>query len=349
MGFFNALLQGIIQGLTEFLPVSSSGHVSIYQHIAGVGGEGSQAFTLLLHFGTLAAVFVVYRQLIWELIQEFFKMCKDLFTGKFVWKLEKMNDTRRMVLMVILASAFAVLLFVPCFGFLGLTAGGETVENMADLSGYFSEDGGIVAEGLFLLITGALLLYATYLSKKREGGKTITVKNACAMGIGQCFATMPGLSRSGTTTTLGMITGAEKNTALAFSFIMSIPAVLGGNVYEFKDFGEMEHNFTAIEAIVGILVSAVVGILAIWGLKWIVSNDKLNYFGYYCIVVGLIVINIGIIEHIKGVNLFTGMPLDATLPAASPSDLLSFSDISVSDLSLSDLSLSDIVSPSIIG
>ncbi|MDR1002433.1 MAG: undecaprenyl-diphosphate phosphatase [Oscillospiraceae bacterium] len=311
MGFWNAILQGIIQGLTEFLPVSSSGHVSIYQHIAGISGDGSQSFTLLLHFGTLIAVFVVYRELIWNLILEFFSMVKDLVKGKFLWKLKDMNQNRTMVIMVFVASAWAVLLFVPMFGFLELnTADGEAVKNMADLSTYFSEDAGIMAEGIFLLMTGALLLYATRLSKLRDGKPYLTYRNATAMGISQCFAAMPGLSRSGTTTTMGMISGVEKNTALNFSFIMSIPAILAANVVDLKDIGEMGMNFTAVEAIFGIIVAGVVGVLAIGGLKWIVKNNKLDYFGYYCLAAGLIVVVIGIVEHSTGSNIFTKAALE---------------------------------------
>lgn len=349
MGFLNALLQGIIQGLTEFLPVSSSGHISLYQHVSGTSGSGSQAFGIFLHFGTLIAVFVVYRQLIWDLILEFVQMVKDLFAKKFSWKLEDMNDNRRMVIMLVVASACAILLFIPLLGFTGLVdAAGETVNDIEDLSGYFSEDSSILAEGIFLLMTGGLLIYATLLSNKRKGSTSLTYKNAFAMGIGQCFATMPGLSRSGTTTTLGMITGAEKNTALNFSFIMSIPAVLAANVLELTDIGEMEINFTVFEVIVGVVVSALVGIAAIVGLKWIVSNDKLHYFGYYCLAMGLAVVVVAIIEHSTGTNIFTGEALNAAQSLAPSGDLVSITDISASDilsgtdLSLSDLSLSDI-------
>ena len=112
MRIWEAIIQGIVQGLTEFLPVSSSGHLSLVQHIlpstsSGSSEVGNQTLSLFLHFGTLFAVFIVYRELIWNLILEFFRMCKDFFTGKFVWKLDKMNKERRMILFVFVASAFA--------------------------------------------------------------------------------------------------------------------------------------------------------------------------------------------------------------------------------------------------
>ncbi len=380
MKFIDVIFQAIIQGLTEFLPVSSSGHVSLYQHLSGNSGDGAQTFTLFLHVGTLIAVFVAYRKLIAELIIEFFKMCGDLFKFtvdqiKVLWlkitkkpfdeakravrKMPEMNDVRRMVVMVIVASAWAILLFLPIFSGLGLNmADGERVENIADLSTYFSEDKDILAEGLFLLVTGFLLLYATYLSKTREGSVKIRLKNACAMGVAQCFAAMPGISRSGATTTAGMITGLEKNTALSMSFIMSIPAVLAATLLDIKNefidtpASERITNFTGFDVVVGVIVSAVVGILAIVGLKWIVNNNKLNYFGWYCLAMGLVVIVVAIIEYSVGHNIFTGESMKNIndVISASNSDLISLSDISATDASYSDIiSLSDIISAASIG
>ncbi len=330
MNFWDALIQGIIQGLTEFLPVSSSGHVSLVQHFTGKNIEGAQAFTLFLHFGTLAAVFVAYWRLILDLILEFFAMVRDLWCDavnyikykrgklsgrkyykekKFSWKLKNMNENRRMVIMVVVACACALLLFLPLFGVFGLyNAGGELVESIKDLSEYVSEDADIAVEGVCLLLTGCLLFYATYIARRNAKNgtaalDTVTYKSALAMGVGQCFAAMPGLSRSGTTTTLGMITGTEKNKALQFSFIIGIPAILAANVLELVSMTESDWaEFNAGPVLVGIAVSAIVGLLSIVGLKWIVSNDKLHYFGYYCIAAGIIVIAVAIAERVMGVD-----------------------------------------------
>ncbi len=322
MSILEAILQGLVQGLTEFLPVSSSGHVSLVQHFLGVDLEGAQTFTLFLHFGTRIAVFIAYRQLVWDLICEgcravadlfldvvdFVKLGKGKFKPRFTVKLDKVNDNRRMVFAVILASACAILLFLPLFGMFGLVdAEGEAVKTLADLSGYTSEDRDIIVEGVCLLGTGALLMLATSIATRRndsavKASSFVNYKSAAIMGIGQCFAAMPGLSRSGTTTTLGMISGVEKNTALQFSFIMSIPAVLAANLLEVVKMDSAGWaQFEAVPTLFGIVVAAVSGILAIAGLKWIVTNDKLHYFGYYCFAVGALVIIIGIAEHITGV------------------------------------------------
>ncbi len=363
MNFWDALIQGFVQGLTEFLPVSSSGHVSLVQHFTGKNIEGAQAFTLFLHFGTLIAVFIAYWRTISDLVLEFFSMVKDLWldftalfknNGKkskkhFSWKLEEMNENRRMVIMVVIACACAILLFLPLFGFLGLVdSEGELVKSLSDLSEYTSEDANIAVEGVCLLITGCLLLYATYISKKRkaEGVKelnTISFKSAIVMGIGQCIAAFPGLSRSGTTTTAGMITGTEKNKALEFSFIIGIPAVLAANVLELVKMDETDWaEFQAGPVILGIIISAVVGIAAIIGLKWIVSNDKLHYFGIYCLIVGVAVIIVTIAEKKMGVDgigfiraIFGSNETavtDSISSAVSSADVVSASVASVADV-----------------
>lgn len=314
MSIWETIIQGIIQGLTEFLPVSSSGHLSLAQHVlpstgSGQADVGNQAISLFLHFGTLLAVFIVYRKLIWNMILEFFRMCSDLIHKKFVWKLDKMNKERRMIIFLVVASAFAITLFIPVLGWLGLElADGEAVKTIADLSEYFSNDSDIMVEGIFFVLTGVLILMATVFNvsfgtKKKQPEDVLTLRNACAMGIGQCFASMPGLSRSGTTTTMGMLTGAEKNTALEFSFIMGIPTILAANLLEIKDTDwSAVSSSTIVAIIVGVVVSAVVGVLAIKFLKWIVSNDKFQYFGYYCLVLGVIVIILGVIESVTGIR-----------------------------------------------
>lgn len=318
MSIWEAIIQGIVQGLTEFLPVSSSGHLSIVQHIlpstaSGSSEVGNQTLSLFLHFGTLFAVFIVYWQLIWSMILEFFRMCKDFFTGKFVWKLDQMNKERRMIICVVVASAFAIILFLPILGWLGLElADGEAVKNISDLSEYFSNDSDIMAEGVFFVFTGIIILLATVFGFRfgkieRQDDGVLTLRNACAMGLGQCLAAMPGISRSGTTTTMGMLTGAEKNTALEFSFIMGIPAILAANLLEVKDVEWSAVSSSMIVAmIVGVVVSAVVGILAIKLLKWIVSNDKFQYFGYYCLVLGVVVIILGTIENVTDIRFSLG-------------------------------------------
>ncbi|MBQ6570527.1 MAG: undecaprenyl-diphosphate phosphatase [Clostridia bacterium] len=293
MSIWDSIIQGFVQGATEFLPVSSSGHLSIVQHFLGGGEENSMMFSLLLHLGTLIAVFIAYRKLIGELIVEFCKMIGDIFKGKFSFK--TINTKQLMALMVILSIIPTFLLMIPVGG--GMKA--------KDLIAKVSEDKDIIIEGICFLITGIILIVATAIDKKRaadgiERRTRVGVKDALVMGSAQALAAMPGISRSGSTTTTGMLCGLEKNTALAFSFIMGIPAILGANILEFGDAMEQGVNFGVVEAVFGIVVSAVVGIIAIKLLKWVVNNNKLNYFGWYCIILSAAVIGIGIYEHISG-------------------------------------------------
>ncbi|MBQ9993340.1 MAG: undecaprenyl-diphosphate phosphatase [Clostridia bacterium] len=355
MNFWDAIIQGIVQGLTECLPVSSSGHVSLVQHFTGKNIEGAQTFTLFLHFGTLIAVFIVYRKLIGELILEFFSMVKDLwhdfvallkngkrgFEKKFSWQLTSMNENRRMIIFLFIACACAILLFLPIFGIFGLyDSSGELVKTISDISEYTSEDADIIVEGVCLLVTGALLLYATYIARKRKGtsleNTSMTMKSSVAMGLGQCLAAMPGLSRSGTTTTLGMITGTEKNKALQFSFILGIPTILAANVLELVKMDSAERASIDVGIVLlGVVVSAVFGILAIAALKWIVSNDKLHYFGIYCLIVGTIVIAIAIAERamdVDGIGFIRELFGKNDAVIASSSDITSIADVVSSDM-----------------
>ena len=153
MGIINAIFQAIIQGLTEFIPVSSSGHLSLYQHFTGNSGEGALFFSAILHLGTLVAVFVAFRKTIWDMIKELGVMIKDIFTGKFT--LKNMNPPRRMIVMIIV-SCFCLVPFLPFKGWF---------EGIA-------EDSSIFAEGLCFLYTSAILFMSDRCVKGKKLIKT---------------------------------------------------------------------------------------------------------------------------------------------------------------------------------
>ena len=288
MNYFDAIIQGIIQGLTEFLPVSSSGHLSLYQHFTGNSGEAGGTFAILLHFGTLLAVFVVFREVIIDMIIEFFKMLGDIFKGKFDWK--NMNGVRRMILLMILS-------LVPLWAFFFIR----------DFYNSLAEDSDIVVEGLCFLLTAALLIISGKCVK--TGGKNasnMSWKDALAVGITQGIAPLPGLSRSGSTISVGLIMGLSREYAVAFSFIMGMPVVLAANILEIPDLIK-ENTFALSDmgpALVGMLVALAVGIAAIKAVQYLVKNDKFHYFACYLIVIGVITTGIGVFEHITG-NLVT--------------------------------------------
>ena len=314
MTIIEAIIQGVVQGLTEFLPVSSSGHLTITQHVLGINLEGNNLFfNVMLHIGTLVAVIVFYHKLIWRLIKAFFSIIGDIFTGKFKWK--ELSDDKRMVIMVIIGLLPLFLLFIPIPGTdMKLK---DFVEGIADSERNF------IIVGICLLITSILLFIGNRVSRStvpmkhaKKGGETgrtsLNVVDAIVVGITQCFATMPGISRSGSTLAAGQMRGLDKQTALDYTFILGTPAIVAAAVLEGKD--ALEGGLDAIKAdlvpiLIGMVVSAVVGYLAIALFKWLLKTDKMIIFIVYTAVVGIAVIVISIIELSKGVNIFSGTPL----------------------------------------
>lgn len=285
MSLTEAIVQGIIQGLTEFLPVSSSGHLSIYQHFTGNSGEGALLFSAILHLGTLLAVFIAFRKTILELIVEFFSLLKDLFTFKFKWS--EMNSPRRAIIMLVISLS----LLIPFYIFKDFFEG-------------ISEDGDIVVEGFCFLYTSVILFLSDKCVKGEKQFGDITIKNAVTVGAFQGVALLPGVSRSGSTISSGLFCGFERESAVKYSFILGIPAILGGCLLEVKDAVEQKAmEFDAVSFIVGFIVAAIVGICAIKMVNWLVRSDKFKVFAVYTFVLGIIVLGIGIFEHMEGMNI----------------------------------------------
>lgn len=283
MTILKAIILGIVQGVTEFLPISSSGHLSIFQHFLGTTSDTSMMFNVFLHFGTLVAVFVVYYKTIWELIVEVFRIIKDIFTGKFSFK--NMSQTRKMFFMFIISCLPLLLLLIPI----------GNGENLMDFFGGLSEDNDIIVEGCCFLFTGFLLLLGTYLSKKKTNIRPeVNAKDALCVGFAQLVAaSLPGVSRSGSTISTGMICGVEKEYMVRYSFILGIPAILAATLVEFKGAVETNASVEVLPIIIGVVVSALVGFAAIKVLEWLVEKDKFKFFGYYCLVLGVVVIVLG--------------------------------------------------------
>ena len=314
MTIFEAVIQGIIQGATEFLPVSSSGHLSISQHFFGIELPGL-LFDLMLHIGTLIAVVFVYRKLIVELIIEFFRLIADIFRREFKWS--EMEEQRRLLMMLMIGLIPLFLLFLPIPG---------TGMKLKDISEMLATDTKIMAEGIALLVTSMLIFTGIRRNTKiisqkivtdpngnitvSKGRRKIHTSDAILIGFTQCMAAVfPGLSRSGSTLSVGLMRGINKKTALDYSFVLGIPAIIAATLVSAKDAAAESEIIGIAPMIVGVIVSAIVGFLAIKLLKWIVSSDKLSIFAYYTLIVGGIVVIIAVIESLTGVNLFTGKPI----------------------------------------
>ena len=276
MDIIQGIIIGIVQGLTEFLPVSSSAHLVFIQKLLGV--ESSLAFDTFLHLGTLIAVMWFFRWDIYKMLKSWWLSIGDILQGRF--KQGFYDDPyKRLAWYVILAT-------IP----VGIV--GVLFEDSVDA--LFS--GALYVPAFFLFVTGTIL----YLSQRMTSGEinynTITKKEALFMGLGQACAILPGLSRSGTTIAAGLTIGLDKEFAAKFSFILSIPAILGAFILQVKDIGSaMNVNFLPI--FLGFIASIVAGYLAIKWMLDLIQNKSLDIFAYYCWLMGLIVF-MGSIAHI---------------------------------------------------
>ena len=271
MTIIKALILGLIQGVSEFLPISSSGHLSIAGILMGFDPEADSllSFNILLHVATLAAVFIVYRNDIWEMIKAVFGMCRDLFTGKGL-RLKEFLYRRLIVMLIVATIPATVAAFVL----------GDIIENAE-----------LWQIGIFLIITAILL----FLSEKLAGGNTdlenMSSKRAFGVGCFQALGTLPGISRSGSTIVGGLFCGLDKKTAVRFSFLMSIPAILGALVLDIKDiFTAPSQTLSFLPVIVGMITAAVSGYFAIKFLLRLVEKSKLSYFSIYCTLAGIFAI-----------------------------------------------------------
>lgn len=318
MSIFDAIIQGIVQGLTEFLPVSSSGHLAITQHILGTSGDGNLFFNVMLHVGTLVAVIAFYYKLIWSLIKEFFSMIKDIFTGKFKWS--KMNYERNLIMMLIIGLIPLFLLFIPIPG---------TDMKVKDLAEVLSASPILLVTAISLLVTSALLTVGIICNRRNstKGGKHLkgagkansngresyTILDAVCVGLMQVAAAVfPGLSRSGSTLAVGEMRGINKQKALDYTFVLGVPSIVAAALLEGIDAIKSPEGINVEIGVIiaGVIASAVVGYLAIVIFKWFLKSDKMSIFVIYTAIVGIAFIVISIIEMNTGVNLFTGAPIN---------------------------------------
>lgn len=310
MGIFESFIQGVVQGLTEFLPVSSSGHLTITQHIFGAT-EPNLFFDVMLHIGTLVAVCVFYHKLLWRLIKEFFCLIGDIFKGKFSWK--NMSHDRRMIIMLIIGLVPLFLLFTP------IPTTDMQIKDLADL---FTGPKYFIVVGIALVVTSVLLTLGDRISNRNvgkhskegeNGGRTeMTVGDAITVGLTQFVsAVFTGLSRSGSTLATAQIRGVNKQTALDYTFIMAVPSIIAAALLEFKECLDSPAglNVDILPIIIGVVTAAVVGYFAIVLFKWLLKTNKMIIFIVYTAVVGIAVIVISIIEMQSGCNLFTGVPI----------------------------------------
>ena len=268
MSIIEAIVYGIIQGVAEFLPVSSSGHLALAQNFFGTESEHGFAFNIALHLATLVSVCVVFRKDVVLLIKGFLSLVKKLFTGKIRRGLDK---GERLFLMLCIAT----LPLIPV-KLLGLD---EAVEALSAVSW---------AIGALLIVNGIMLIVSDRLRSSDVQAENGGYLRPLGVGVVQALlGILPGISRSGSTITGGRVFGFSREEAVRFSFLMSIPAILGACVTELPElFGEGLGEDMLLPVIFGAITAAVVGFFAIKLLQYISKNKSFTVFAVYCILIG---------------------------------------------------------------
>ena len=263
MNWLQALILGLLQGLTEYLPVSSSGHLAIGQALFGLDdGSSNLAFTVLLHVATvLSTVVILWSEIVW--------LFKDLF--KFKW-----NEGTKYVVNILIS-----MIPVAIVGFF-------FKDKIEEVFG-----SGLLIVGIMLLVTAALLTFS-YFAKPRQK-ENISPVHAFVIGIAQACAVMPGLSRSGSTIATGLLLGNKKEKLAQFSFLMVIPPILGEALLDVKDifevgFSEAMSGISPVAALVGFLAAFISGCFACKWMINLVKKGKLVWFAVYCVIIGVIAI-----------------------------------------------------------
>ena len=281
MNYLYAIILGLVQGIAEFLPISSSGHLALFETVLGADTlaalDGSACFNVLLHLATLAAVVIAY----WSDVRDMLTEC-----GGIVGDLRRRRSlvsgnvpARRLILMIIL-STLPLFVFVPFH---------HAIERLSTIPWFI---------GAALLLTGCLLYISDRLPRGEKTEKTMTVKDALLVGLAQCAALIPGLSRSGTTITAGMGCGFSREFAVRFSFLMSLLSVLGSVALKALDMlGEPLDTTLLLPYLVGMAVAFVTGYYSIKLLNRLVSKGKFGGFAYYCWGVGALAIVISVVVN----------------------------------------------------
>ena len=270
MTYLQAIILGLVQGLAEFLPISSSGHLAILENFFGIK-ENLLFFAVMLHFGTLLAVFVAFWKDIWELLKELVLTIKDLI-GRKGLRLDE-RPVRKLGVMIIVACIPTAII-----GF----ALGDVFE------GLYSKP---IAIAIMFVITGILLILAETYGGGNRTIENLNYRNSLFIGLVQGIAIIPGISRSGSTLFSSLLCKLDRDFAVKFVFLISIPTILGSVILELPD--GIKEGVSGSDwgpVIVGVIVSFISGLFAVKVMLKVVKNRKLKYFSYYLFVLAVIVV-----------------------------------------------------------
>lgn len=270
MSIIEAIVLGFVQGAAEFLPISSSGHLVLTQALFGIT-ENNLAFSLLLHLATLFAVIAAYHETVFNLIKEFFLMIGDIFRGRGA-RIREITYRKYIFCIVVgcIPAGIVGILFDDLFE--------ELFSNVTMVC-------------VMLIVTGFVLLAAEKISRNNTKGiDSLTLPKSFVTGLFQMCAIMPGLTRSGTTMLGGLCVGLKKEDALEFSFMLSLPTILGSVLLEIRDIAGAIRDISIIPVAAGFLTALVVGYLSIQLFRRVVKKGSLMGFAVYCWTVATVVI-----------------------------------------------------------
>lgn len=281
MDMLYAAFLGLVQGVAEFLPISSSGHLALFENLFGMEAlesmGGSALFNILLHFATLVAVIAAYWSDVKAMCVECVGMVKSVFRREPILGRGEPIPARRLVLMILVAT-------LPLFVIVPFQ---DAIEKLNEMPGFI---------GLALIVTGVLLFVSDRMRRGTKTERDMTVADAIIVGLAQALATIPGLSRSGTTITVGMSRGFERDFAVRFSFLMSLLSVTGAVVLQIFDV--IEEGFVASLLpmyLVGMVIAGVTGYFCIKLLQKLVQKGRFGGFAYYCWAVGALSILLNLV------------------------------------------------------
>ena len=279
MSLWKAILLGLIQGITEFLPVSSSGHLAIFQYIFKVNTDTGMLFEVMLHLGTLISVCIVFWKDIRKLFIEGIHVLVDAFVNLKI-KLTKSDEKyrrivtnayRKFVLLILATSVPTALI-------------GLILNNVMEAA-----TNSLLVPGICLIINAIILLVVGSLPGGKKKVKKTSYKEAAVIGVAQGLAVMPGISRSGSTISACLGLGFDRSFAVKYSFIASLPAIIGANLLELRHLGEaVSSGGEILYYAAGMIVAGIAGYICIRIMMRVVSEKKFSYFAYYCAIVGVI-------------------------------------------------------------
>lgn len=272
MSFLTAVLLGLVQGITEFLPVSSSGHLALLQNVFHID-EADLMFDVMLHVGTLIAIFMVYKSDVRDMLRGF----TLLLTGRGGKRAAQPFRLRRRLALLVLSATLPLLIAVPFAG---------KVEELT---------GNTVVIGILLILNGIMLHVSDRGGVGRKELKEMSILDAILIGLGQVVSVLPGISRSGTTMSVGLGRGLSRSYTVRFSFLLSIPAVLGAAAVQLVSSGAGFDVSMIPMYLVGMIASAVSGYFSIRILKWLAARSSFSSFAYYCWGAGIIALILSLV------------------------------------------------------